>query len=142
MSLTRRIALGFIISVDPAGGTSWTDLGNIVDGYKGPDSKADKVDISILADVFKGMTKGQIDSGEMTFEIAYDPEDSQSALLESLLQQYDPVPSWKITYPHGGTPTRIFTGHLSGRSEEVSRSKLVTCSLTIFVNGDPGYATS
>ncbi len=142
MTLRRRIGLGFTIAVDPAGGTSWTTLGNVVDGYKGPDSKADKVDVSILVDIFKPMAKGQIDSGEMTFEIAYDPEDSHSTLVESLLQQYDPVPTWLITYPHGGTPTRTFSAQLSGRSEEVSRGKLVTCTITLFIYGDPGYATS
>ncbi len=145
MTLNRRIGLGFTLAVDTAGGTTFVTLGSIVDGWKESGSKADTADISILSDKYKQKSKGQIDPGDVTFSIAYDPDDATSTTLITAFSSTSATPpNWQITYPSGTggagtTTTETFKGHLTGLGREVMKDKLVVCEVTITKTGDPGF---
>ena len=85
MPVNKRIGLGFTLSVDPLGGTSYTTIGAIVDGFGESEAKAMMVETAILTDVFITKSKSQVDPGEVTFIIAYDPDEASSVLLNQLL---------------------------------------------------------
>lgn len=144
MTVNRRIGLGFTLGVDPTGSTSYTTLGAIVSGFKGPNAKADVADISILADTYKQFAKSQIDPGEYTFTIAYDPDDTTTSTLITCFKSVTPpAPAWVITYPAGSTGagtivSEPFAAHLVGLGREVEKDKLVTCEITLKVTGTPG----
>src|SRR4051812_19902213 len=105
MTVSRRIGLGFALAVDSAGGSSFTDIGAIVDGLKEAEAKAETVDISILTDTHKPIAKGQSTSGDATLVVAYDPDDSTTQLLKTLHDMTSATqatpPTWRITFPAG-----------------------------------------
>ncbi len=144
MSLNRRIGLGVTLGVDAAGGSSYTTLGNVVDGLKEGGSKADVADISILADTFKAKAKGQIDPNEVTLTVAYDPDDSNYVILKTLHDGIQTTPpTWLISLPSGtlgaGTiTTKGFAGFVTGLGREIMKDKLLTCEVTITKTGNPG----
>jgi hypothetical protein len=144
MSLNRRIGLGVTIAVDASGGTSFTTLGNVVDGAKEGGTKAQTGDVSILADTFMQFAKGQIDPGEKTFTIAYDPDDSNFTVLKTLHDQIQTTPpNWQISLPSGtlgagSTTTKTYKGFVVGMGREIAKDKLLTLEVTVKKTGDPG----
>lgn len=142
MSLTVRTGLGFTLGVDPTGGTSFTTIASLVAPPKRSGAKADTPDVTILSDTWKQFAKSQIDPGEVTFTIAYDPNDTVTTTLTSLLSQITPTPKWQISYPAGtgSGATEPFKAHLSGMSQTIEVDKLVTAEITLKVSGAPGFA--
>jgi hypothetical protein len=142
MTLERRVGLGYTLSVDPTGGTTFAVLGSIVDAIDGPDAKKDDIDISILADIKKFFSPGQLDAGVVTFQIAYDPADTDTHTLATLLNSTSTtLANWKIN--HSGTSNQeTFLGYVNGFARKTGKGKLVVADVSIKVSGDTGYKTS
>ncbi len=148
MSLTRRIGLGVTIGMDASGNAnSFTVLGAVVDGLNHGGAKADVADLSILSDTYKPKGKGQIDPGEITLSVAYDPSDSSntntSRALAAALALTGPAPiAFQISYPAVGSVNAIlenFSGHITGLGREIKKANLIVAPVTITVSGDPGF---
>lgn len=142
MSLTRRIGYGSSLAVDPAGGSSFTTIAGIVDGWTGPNVQADEIETTILSDTYKKYARGQIDPGELSFEIAYDPEDATSQMLVDLYNDCT-VATWQVTLSAtcdagGGTVTESFSGWVKSFSIKATKSDLVKAEVTIRLSGNPG----
>lgn len=142
MSLTVRTGLGFTLGVDPTGGTSFTTIASLVAPPKRSGVKADTPDVTILSDQFKQFAKSQIDPGSLTYSIAYDPNDTVTTTLNSLLTQITPTPKWQISYPAGtgSGAMESFKAHLAEISQTIEVDKLVTAEITLKVSGAPGFA--
>jgi tail tube protein len=149
MTLTRRIGLGCLLGADKTGANTFRNLGTIVNGWKGSGAKAAVADCAIMSDVYKPKGKGQVDSGELTFQIAYDPSDATntntSQYLNSMLTQTGPPgteANFQKTYPAVGAVnavTETFLGWLTGMGEEVAVEKMIVRDITITISGPPGY---
>jgi hypothetical protein len=145
MTLNRRIGLGFTLAVDASGGSSFTTLGSIVDGLKEEQAKAEMVDTSVLADLYKTKSKSQIDPGGFTLMIAYDPDDATTTALVAIFKNTSAVPpNWRISYPSGTqgagiVQTETFKAHLSAMGREIVRDKMITCEITLTKTGTIGY---
>ncbi len=144
MAVNKRIGLGVTLACDPAGGSSYTTLGAIVDGLAESEAKADMADTSILADTWKTKSKSQVDPGEVTYTIAYDPDEATSTTLATLLASVSAVPpTWRVTYPSGtlgagSVTTKTFAAHLSGMGRETKKDKMIVCAITLTKTGNPG----
>jgi hypothetical protein len=139
--LTKRIGLGVKLGVDPTGASTFTDIGCIVEAISGPEAKAETVDTSLLGDIYKTFAKSAIDSGEVTFEVAYDPLETVNQTLATLFTQGTPTPNWQIQYPPDNT-TETFLGHVVGLGREVKKAGMILKKVTIKVSGDPGFKHS
>ena len=145
MTTNRRIGLGFTISVSPTGTAgTYTGIGSLINSPQGPGAKADTVDVSLLSDTYKQKAKGQVDSGDVTFSIMYDPDDTSTTTLTALLTQTTTIPAWKVGYPAGtngaGTvTTETFSGPLVGFSRKASKTGKIEAEITIAVSGGAGY---
>ena len=141
MTINRRVGLGFTLGCDAANGTSFTTLGAIVDGWKGPQGKKETVNISVLADTYMVFGVSQIDGGEVTFKIAYDPDEATSTTLNTLFAQVNQTPAnWQIHYPvgsngSGSTVSETFHAHVVGLSKEVKVNELMTCEVSLKITG-------
>lgn len=142
MALTKRIVYGSTLAVDTSGGSSYTTLGNIVDGWDGPSAERSVIDTSVLADEYITKAPGQIDPGEVTFVIAYDPADANTNELEIDGGVY----SWQANYKDStsaATETETFDGFVSSKGVAATgKDGLVTCSITITITGNPGLTGS
>ncbi len=141
MTLNRRTGYGHTLSVDAANGTSFTVLGAIVGGWSGPKIKKDAPDITVLSDTYKQYGVSQIDGGEVTFQIMWDPDEASSTTVNTLLAQMNQVPAnWKVTYgagPQGsGTiVTETFHAHVVGVSKEVKVGNALVSEITLKITG-------
>lgn len=145
MSLVKRIGFGVTLGCDPTGGTSYAVLGAVVDGIDGPDPKTEEVDTAVLADKYKTKAGAQIDSGNATFQIAYDPLDTATTLVLTGLLTSSANAGWQITYPVIGAETQqkdAFVGFVCGLKRTISKEKMIVADVTICVSGKAGLAGS
>lgn len=140
------MGLGVTLAMDLAGAANYVVLGAIVNGFSGA-AKADVADLSILSDTYKPKGKGQVDGGELTLQVAYDPDDNSntntSRALAAALALTGPTPrTFQISYPAVGAvnaSTENFSGHVTGLGREVKKDGLLVAPVTITVSGDPGF---
>jgi hypothetical protein len=146
MAVTKRIGLGILLDVDILGGTNFTNLAAIVDAPDNSGAKADVADTTLLADTFKTKAKAQIDPGEVTFTIAYDPSDgTTSQKLATVLADVINTANWRITFPaYAGAAQKIetFLAQLTGMGRTLKKDKLNIAPITLTISGNPGFATS
>lgn len=139
MSLIKRIGFGITLGVDPTGGTSFSVLGSVVDGFSGSGPKAIKADTSVLANWYSTYAPCGVEPGSFDFEIAYDPAFSESHTLAILLGT-GAVANWQITFQ--GAVVETFLAYVEGMSREVKRKNLCIAKISLVVAGDPGYKVS
>lgn len=146
MALTKRIGFGVQLECDPTGGSTLAALGAIVDGIDGSESKTTEVDTSLLVDKVMTKSGAQIDPGNVTFKIAYDPKDTGSTqILTSLLLSSFPA-AWQVVYPTIGSETPaptdpVFQGFVSSFKVSRQKASMVTADVTITLSGSTGLAT-
>ena len=132
-NLARRIGLGITLDMDATGSNTFVSLGAVVDGFTHSGAKRDVSDNSILSDLYKKKAVGQIDPGERTFEIAYDPgvNTTASRLKSALEDTSGTEQNFRISWPAvaGGNnaTTKQFYGFVSGLGQEVRRAKWRLC---------------
>lgn len=140
MALTKKIGYGFTLSIDPTGGTTWDVLGNVVDGWSGPKSKARVVDTSVLSDFWDTFLKEGCNPGEMTFNVALDPDDGDYQALDTALASTSTtLAAFKVDVP-ASTADQIFAGMVVGLGPEVRKGQLAMAEVTIQVSGDPDHS--
>lgn len=145
MSLTKRIGFGVTLGCDPTGGTTYAVLGAVVDGLDGPDAKAEEVDTAVLSDKYKTKAGAQIDSGNVTFQIAYDPLDTATTTVLTGLFSSSAVAGWQILYPVIASETQqkdAFQGFVSGMKRTISKDKMIVADVTITISGKAGLTGS
>ena len=151
MSLQQRIGLGVTLGVDLAGGANYNTLGAIVNAIKFSGTKADVVDISLLSDIFKRYAKGQIDPGELEFEIAWDPGDNTASTNTNarIKTAHDATGvntyPFQLTLPAIASPgtntaqTINFSAHVTGVGPSLEKEKQLVASIKCKISGDPNF---
>jgi len=142
MSLTKRVGLGVTLSCDPLGGVTYVVLGSIVDHIEGADAKTTVFDSSLLGDKFTTKGGAQIDPGEVTFTIAYDPLDTATTVVLTGLLASSVIAGWEIEYPIIGAEVqqkKSFVGLVSGFKVSRKKGAMITADVTISVSGNPGF---
>jgi hypothetical protein len=137
MTLTKRYGYGVTLGCDPAGGTAFVILGNIVDSIEGPEVKTDDIEVTLLADKDKTFLGGQIDGGTVSFQIAYDPLDTSGTTIATLLGNSN-IANWQIKYPVIGAEVQqsdTFFGYVNGFKRSIKRNALIVADISIKVTG-------
>ena len=144
MALTKRIGQGSSLECDPLGGSDFDTIGSIVSGWSGPGGAADEIETTVLSDTFKTFCKGQIDGGEVSMQIAYDPDDTDSQDLVDLYTGCD-IATWRanlVSCCSEGTVSETFSGFVKSLSLNVDKGALTVADITIRITGDPGFTGS
>jgi hypothetical protein len=141
--MQKRTGFGCRLLVDPAGGTSFVHVANVITGWSGPNTSADVAETTVLADLYKTYKREQIDPGQATLSIAYDPLDTATQILVDL---YDSGANaaWAQEFSDegAGTITEVFTAMIVGFERTMEKGTLVTASLTLQVSGNAGFSGS
>lgn len=142
MSLTKRVGLGVTLGCDPTGGVTYATMGSIVDHIDGPDAKGKVYENALLVDKYTTKGVAQIDPGEVTFTIAYDPLDTSTTTILTGLLTSGVIAGWEIVYPIIGVETQQkepFTGAVSGFKRGIKKGEMITAEVSIAVSGKPGF---
>lgn len=140
MSVTKRVGYG--VQLQYYTGSAYVTLGAVVDGVDGGDAKTTVIDTAILSDKFMPKAGGQIDSGEVTFTIAYDPLDTGTTTILTGFLGSSALTTFKILYPVIGVETQqfdTFAAIVTGFKRGIAKDKLITAEVTLTISGDAGF---
>jgi hypothetical protein len=117
---TKHIALGTVIAVDTAGGSSYTTITLAIDATP-PARKRARIPQTALSDTLATNAPGIEEASEYVFNQYWHPTDSQHASIDTLFNAKTDG-SWKITYPFSVTIADTFTGWVSDLEPAVLQS--------------------
>lgn len=119
--------LGTIISVDPANGTSFTQLALTV-VLTPPGIEVEEIDGTLLDSTLEDMAPGIDKATEFSFEEYYDPGSGSDSVLT--LAASNATAKWKITYPD--THTDTFSGYIKTLSPaQATKSEYLKRTVTV-----------
>lgn len=108
---TKHVALGTVIAVDVAGGSSYTTITLAMDATP-PARKRVRVDQTALSDTLATRLPGIEDHSEYIYNQYWHPTDTQHESVDTLFGS-GAIASWKITYPFGTPVLDTFSGWVS-----------------------------
>jgi hypothetical protein len=148
--MTRHPTFGAVLSVDWAGGTSYTKIGQVGD-IDGPNKSRNEIEVPGDHDLTDNHLKyfaGLSDGGELTFALNLDPNSNQhvgsagTGLLGSFKDQYNgtQLPAWEYRAEgmQGGTATWTFDGFVTGFEPSMGQVEgSMMADVTVKVSGVP-----
>jgi hypothetical protein len=130
------------LGLKKSGDASYTTIANVI-SFGGPTFQVASIETTNLSDTAKKYRPGIVDSGEMKFEVNFDPADTGHIGLKTLIES-PAVASWQITFPTSPNATMFtFDGFPTGM--EVGGGgpeEKVTASLTIKITGTVTVTTA
>lgn len=142
--MTKIHAFGTTIGWDSAGGTSYTDIGQ-VSSITGPGLSRETIDVTThdSASWWREFIKSLKDGGEVSFDIMYDPvlgtHDYSTGLLSDFADD-DTVAAWRLVFPDAANTTWTFPGIITGAESSEAIDDVLKMSITIKVAGAPTLA--
>ena len=109
----------------------------------GPAVATNPIDASTRTARARAFLPGMRDSGEVTFDIAYDPDAATHAATGSglvALQLGSTVSSWVLTFPDTTPATVTFSGFITGFMLKEPMDDLMTADVTVKISGVPVWA--
>ena len=152
----KHPSFGSTLSWDPAGGTSWTALGQVTD-ISGPSVSRGDVDVTDHDDAvdnggdgWRTFAKGIPDGGDLTFGLIWDPinktahgQTSGTGILSDFENTSGDLPAWKVAlHTLSGTMEWVFDGYLNGASFETPLEGTHTAEITVKISGKPTLTAS
>ncbi len=137
---------------DPAGGTAWSNIGQVKDTTMPNITTAD-IDTTTqddaVGDYYRTYLPGIPDAGNFTFEINWDPNDADHAqgvgtgLLGNFEQNGCTMPAWRVT-PNmcSGTAIWTFDGYVNSFSGVIPLEGVLTASVSVKISGKPTLTVS
>lgn len=123
------------LQVDNSG---YTTIGQIRD-ITGPAMALDAIDSTHRGSAWKTALPGQLDGGEVTFDIAYDPDLATHAAGAAPGLVYYMVnrtqKSFRVNFPDSTPATATFTGFVTKFTPKEPQNDLLTADVTIKVGG-------
>lgn len=108
---TKHVALGTVIAVDVAGGSSYATITLAMDATP-PARKRVKVDATALSDTLATFNPGIEDHSEYTYTQYWHPTDTQHESVDTIFGS-GAIATWKITYPLSTPVLDTFSGWVS-----------------------------
>jgi hypothetical protein len=131
--------------VQPAAGTTlgcdfttpltYLTIGNILN-ITGPSSEVGSVETTVLTSTRKTYRFTIVDPGELTFELDFDPTDTNTHTLLAGLQDAPAMHSWQITYPTTPAKKATVSGFLTKFEPNAGGvEENLTASVTVKLSG-------
>jgi hypothetical protein len=127
------IGYGSKFSIDPAGGSSFTDLGEVFN-ITPPSDNIDVIDATHMQspNATREFILGLNDPGEASFEMNFVPGSTSDDLIQQV-RAARAVVSCRITFPNAATWT--FDGILTGYEPAMPNEDKMTATVTFKVTG-------
>jgi hypothetical protein len=127
---SKQVALGTVISVDTAGGTSYTTITLAMDATP-PSRKWVAIDQTALSDTLATNAPGIEDHSQYMFTQYWHPTDTMHATLDTAAAAKTTC-AWKITYPFGTPILDTFSGWISAlEPATLQKDGMITRKVTV-----------
>jgi hypothetical protein len=140
--MATYIASQTTIGLKKSGDADYTTIAQVV-SFSGPTFQVASIETTNLSDTAKKYRPGISDSGEMKFDLNFDPADAGHTGLKTLIET-PAVASWQISFPTA-THATLFTFDGFPTGMEVGGGgpeDKVTASLTIKITGTVTVTTA
>ena len=120
---------------------TYVRAGRLMD-IEGPDYQADMIEVTDRDDNFKEFIYGQVDAGEVTFTVNFDPGYTQHGTgMGSYrnLQSTATVTAFQIVFVGATNETASFDALVSGVSVAAPMNDAQTADITLKISGEPVY---
>jgi predicted secreted protein len=142
--MTKVAAFGTVVAWDPAGGSSYTDIGQLRDiGPPGITRDSIEVTTHDSTDAWREFIKGIKDGGEFTMVVEYDPVLATHDYSTGLLSDFDEdvtIPNFRLTFPDATTTQWICPGFITNAQPATPLDSDLTMAITVKVSGKPTLA--
>ena len=154
--MAKHPSFGSTLSWDPAGGTSWTAIGQVTD-ISGPSVSRGDVDVTDHdnavtngGDGWREFTKGVPDAGDLTFGVNWDPvnldphgQTAGTGILSDFEDTTGDLAAWQVSlHTLSGTMEWSFSGYLNGASFETPVEGTHSAEITVKISGKPTLTAS
>ena len=126
---------GTELSVSQDGGSTYIDLGCVIDGFSGPGGSKPEIDVTTLCSPGQEFIDGLPDFGSISFTGLYNPNSAACQTLMTLYKGGRSNVDWKITFSDAGASTWTFKGYVSEFSVSFQKNEAVRLSGAIRVSG-------
>lgn len=142
--MSKYPAFGIQIAWDPAGGSSYATIGQILD-VAGPNLQRSTIDVTThdSVDAWMEFLKSLKDGGEVTFSIVWDPALGTHDAATGLASDFDEDsinPNFQITFPDTGNTVWTFPGAVTNFNPTAPVADRLSADVTIKVMGKPTLA--
>lgn len=128
--------VGAGLAVDPAGGTTWTDLDCNVEGFTGQGGSKPEIDTTVWCSTAKEYLSGMADYGSWQVSGFYQPGDAGSAALKALFEN-SAVAAWKLTFPTSPATTWTVNGTVNEFSVSAQKDDAFRMTFSVKLSGAP-----
>lgn len=124
--------------------TTWKTVAHVAD-ISGPGFSADTEDVTThdSTDAWNEFLKGTKDAGEITFELIWDPADtdSQKAVLDAVSTDPDDDPEEiRVVFPSATPTTWEFKGFITGFEAAAPVKGRLSANVTVKLTGKPNFS--
>lgn len=142
--MSKYPGFGTVLEWDPAGGSSFSAIGQIMD-ISGPSLSRNTLDSTThdSTDAWMEFLKSLKDGGEVTFDIVYDPALSNHDATTGLLSDFaedSTIANFRITFPDTGNTQWVMPAIVSGFEPTAPVAEKLTSSVTLKIAGKPTLA--
>ncbi len=142
--MAKYSGYGVVLRWDPAGGSSYTAIGQIFEiTPPGVSRTAIEVTEHDGTDSWKEFIKGLKDGGELTFGVVYDPVLATHDATTGVLSDWDEdttIPNWQLVFPDAGSTTWSFPGFITNTSIATPIDEKMSMSVTVKISDKPTLA--
>jgi len=142
--MAKISGFGAVLAWDPAGGSSYTSLGQIAN-ISGPSLSRTSIDVTThdSSSWWMEFIKGLKDGGEISFDVIYDPALATHDFSTGILSDLDDdstIPNFRITFPDTGSTQWILPAFVTGANVDIPINDKLGMSVTVKVAGAPTLA--
>ena len=135
---------GFLTTIewDPAGGTAFTVVGQVMD-INGPELSRGEIEVTTRdsPNYWEEYIKGFKSGGEITFDVVLDlalaTHGTAATGMLSDLQNDSAIPAWRVNFPNSKTWT--IDGFITGFPPASPLKDAITSGITVRTTGEPAF---
>lgn len=140
--MTKYAGFEVTIQWDPAGGTSFTTVGQVMD-VNGPELSRGEIEVTTRdsTNYWEEYLKGFKSGGEITFDVVLDlalaTHGTAATGILSDLADDSTIPNWRVNFPNSKMWTVL--GFLTGFPPAAPLKDALTTGVTIRTTGEPTF---
>ncbi len=106
-----------------------------VEGFQGPTGSKPDIDVTAIDDTATKYVAGVPDYGNVTFDIFWDPANTQHAQLLASFKAIGTIDYLKVVCADGGAAAITFSGEVKGWEHDFSKGAAAKVKVTVKLSG-------
>jgi hypothetical protein len=106
-----------------------------VEGFSGPTATKPDIDVTAIDDTAAQSIDGTPDYGQVTFDLFWDPAETNHQLLKDDFDVVGAVAYFKVIYADTGAAVATFQGNVKGFEWDHSKGNAVKVKVTVKLSG-------